>query len=351
MTATTSPDLTPSAIAALPETPQRQTIRAILARYGGADARAAWLQLANTFVPFGLCWMAMLASLDMSYGLTLLLALPTTGFLLRIFGIQHDCGHNSFFPSKRANETLGFICSLFTLTPYHYWKRAHAYHHAHVGHLDHRDLGYFDLKTVREYDQLPPWRQRLYRWYQHPLVLFGIGPTLKFLVLQRLTSHIPADWHKERRNVRVTNLLLLAIALLAAAAIGWQTLLLVHLPVVVLTSAAGVWIFYIQHVYEDTYWERDRWDYTDACFASCSYYALPRVLEWCALYNNIHHIHHFDSRIPNYRIAACFRDNPELQNVKHVSLRESLSCAGLGLWDEDRQRLIRFRDLPRAASS
>ncbi|WP_051358190.1 fatty acid desaturase family protein [Rubidibacter lacunae] len=334
---------------AIPEV-QRE-IGALLATYGQPDDRAAWLQVANTLLPFAVFWLLAIASLrltfPLAYGLTLLYTIAASGCLLRVFGIQHDCGHNSFFRSKIANETLGLVCSVLTITPYHYWKRSHAYHHAHVSNLDYREMGYITIKTVAEYERMTTGARWRYRLYQNPFIMFGLGSTIKFLVLQRLTYHIPRDWLKERRNVRNTNLAIALLWAMMIAIVGVQSFLLVQLPIVVFTSAAGVWIFYIQHVYEDTSLQpSERWDYATACLESCSYYALPQVLEWCALYNNIHHIHHACSRVPNYRIAKCFAAHAELRNVRHISLRESFaSCAHLGLWDAESQRLVRVAEV------
>ncbi len=331
---------------------RKSEIRAILSQYHEPNASKAWSQILNTFIPFGLCWSLMVYSLSYSYSITLGLALLTAGFLLRIFGIQHDCGHGSFFKSKQANEILGCLCSVFTLTPYHYWLKSHAYHHAHTGDLDHQDTGYINQRTVKDYLAMSQWDQLKYRLYRSPFILFFIGPVIKFVLLQRFTYNLPLHWKKERLGVQLTNLAILASMGLLSYWVGFKTFVLVHTPVVILTSCLGVWIFYIQHMFEDSYFSQHAdWDPDQACLAGCSHYDLPKLLQWFSINNGIHHIHHLDSRIPNYFIDECYRQHQIFQSVRKVPLSESFKCMTLALWDEDEQKLISFADLKRAVAS
>ena len=275
------------------------------------------------------------------------LALLASAFLLRVFGIQHDCGHGTFFTSQRANDALGCFCSAFTLTPYYWWLRSHAYHHAHTGNLDYQATGYVRLKTVAEFEALGVWGKLGYRIYRNPYFLFLVGAPLKFAVLQRLTAGISPTWTKERRGVHFTNLAISGVITVGIALVGWQTFLLVQLPIVWLTSLLGVWIFYIQHTYEDAYFQRsDRWEPVPANLDGCSVYDLPWFCHWFSFFNTIHHIHHLDCRVPSYRIGDCYREHTEMQDVKKVSFAESLRCAHLALWDETQGRMIRFDELP-----
>ncbi len=322
---------------------RQQTLREILGQYHEPDPYKAWVQVLNSFIPLILGWILMTYSLRYSYAFTLVLAIPTAGFLLRIFGIQHDCGHGSFFKSKRANTILGCLCSVFTLTPYHYWLKSHAYHHAHTGDLAQQDTGYITQRTVAEYLAMNRWNQLKYRLYRSPWVLFLIGPPLKFVVLQRLTSNLPISWKKERLGIHLTNVALVVIIALLCTLVGWQTFLLVHIPIVLLGSCFGIWIFYIQHMYEDSYFAQSHdWDPTAACLDGCSHYDLPKILQWFSINNGIHHIHHLDSRIPNYFIDECYRTHPECQNVRKVPVSESFKCMMLALWDEEAQKLVPF---------
>ncbi|HSM51092.1 MAG TPA: fatty acid desaturase, partial [Thermoanaerobaculia bacterium] len=298
--------------------------RARLAPYKKASWSAALGQLLATLLPFALLWTLMLLSLRGSYLGTLALAVPTAFFFVRLFIIQHDCGHGSFFPSRRANNLLGGLLGVVTLFPYGYWRRTHAIHHANVGNLDERELGDIHTLTVAEYRALPAWRRLAYRAYRHPLVLFGIGPAYQFLIKHRFPWDIPFAWKREWRSVVGTNAALLAVFAIATMTIGGKALLLVHLPVVLLAGAVGVWLFYVQHQFEETYWDRaDSWDSYRAGVHGSSFYDLPPLLHWLTGNIGYHHIHHLASQIPSYRLPAAFRDLPEMQRVTRLSLRKS----------------------------
>ena len=318
----------------------------LLAPYKRPCRRRAWLQLADTVLPFAALWAAMAWSVGVSYFLTALLAVPTAGLFLRLFIIQHDCGHGSFFASARANHRLGFLIGIITLFPYGYWRRTHAIHHATHGNLDRREFGDVTTLTVREYRARGPWGRLAYRLYRHPLILLGLGPLYQIVLKHRLPFDTPLAWKREWASVLWTNAGILAVGAGLAWFLGWRTVLAVHLPVVLLAGAAGIWLFYVQHQFEDSYWDGEaEWDFYRAGAEGSSFYDLPRVLHWATGNIGYHHIHHLSSRIPNYRLRECFEENSELQRVTHLSLIGSLACARLRLWDEDRRRMVGFREL------
>jgi omega-6 fatty acid desaturase (delta-12 desaturase) len=305
--------------------------------------------LLTSLIPFLCLWVLMWVSLQYSYWLTLLVALPTAGFLVRLFILQHDCGHGSFFKSKSANDALGCALSVLTLTPYYRWRKNHAVHHATSGDLDRRGYGDVHMLTVAEYQKLSSLQRLVYRVHRHPVILFGIAPFLYFVVFQRFAFYEPLSWKKERANVYWTNLALLVGLLIMAWLIGLKQFLLVHLPIAAIASSAGVWIFYVQHHFESAYWRRrESWDYFDAGTAGSSYYQLPALLQWFTANIGLHHIHHLDSRIPNYNLQKCFDENPALQRVHRLTILQSLSCTSLKLWDEERAEMVGFPKLDRA---
>ncbi len=318
----------------------------ILEPYARPSVGRSLFQVFNSAVPFAFLWFFMLVSLEYSYWITLLLAVPTVGFLVRLFIIQHDCGHRSFFQSQTANNTLGFMIGVLTLTPYAYWRKTHAIHHATSGNLDQRGFGDISTLTVKEYLALSRWGRFRYRVYRNPLVLFGIGPTYEFILRHRLPIGTPRSWKKEWASVIWTNLAILAIVAKMWKIIGIRAFLAVQQPITLLAGTAGVWLFYIQHQFEDTYWEKnDSRNFQAAGLEGSSYYDLPGILHWFTGNIGVHHIHHLSSRIPNYRLRQCLRENPELQQVTRLTLWDSLKCSRLKLWDEERRKLVSFRHL------
>jgi omega-6 fatty acid desaturase (delta-12 desaturase) len=315
----------------------------VMSRYREPELRHSIAQVLTSLLPFLGLWVLMWVSLQYGYWLTLLFALPTAGFLVRLFILQHDCGHGSFFKSKTANDALGCALSVLTLTPYYRWRKNHAVHHATSGDLDRRGYGDVHMLTVGEYKKLSSLKRLVYRVHRHPVILFGIAPFLYFVVFQRLAFYEPRTWTKERANVYWTNLALLAGLVVMAWLIGLKQFLLVHVPVVAIASSAGVWIFYVQHHFEFAYWRRhDRWDYFDAGTAGSSYYQLPALLQWFTANIGLHHIHHLDSRIPNYHLQKCFDENPALQRVHRLTFLQSFSCPSLKLWDEEKAEMVGF---------
>jgi omega-6 fatty acid desaturase (delta-12 desaturase) len=294
----------------------------------------------------------MLKSLEISYALTLLLSIPTSGFLVRLFMIQHDCGHGSFFRSRRAASFVGHWIGVLVLLPYDYWKRTHALHHAHSGDLDLRGFGDVETLTVDEYLALSRSGQAAYRIYRHPLVLFGIGALFHFVVRQRYPWKVPRSWTREWRSIWLTNLSLVLVVGLLVLTVGWQRLLLVHGPIVVLSCAMGGFLFYVQHQFEDTYWERKpEWDYYEAALKGSSHLVLSGPLQWFTASIGLHHIHHLSPRIPNYQLQQCYDANVELQDATKVTIRSSMALLKLHLWDTQAGRLIGFRDLKGRASA
>lgn len=325
-------------------------MKALLARYRAPRVAKSLFQLVSTLGLFAAAWLVMWWSLQYGYWLTLLLALPTSGLAVRLFILQHDCGHGSFFRSVATNRVVGNLLGVLTLTPYQCWRRQHAMHHATNGQLDHRGMGDILTMTVAEYQSASRLERWMYRLYRHPLVLFGVGPFLHFVVLQRFTSRLPSNWRSERRSVHLTNLALLVLASGMAWLVGPWTLIAVHLPVVLLSASCGVWLFYIQHQFDPTYWERDQdWDHHTAAIEGSSYLELPWPLAWMTANIGLHHIHHLDSRIANYALPVCYQAHAELQTVQRLTLRSSLACMNLKLWDERSQRLVGFADAKRLA--
>jgi omega-6 fatty acid desaturase (delta-12 desaturase) len=285
-----------------------------------------------------------------SYWLTLLLAPLAAGFLVRVFIILHDCGHGSFFKSMKANDVLGTIAGIFTFTPYLQWRHGHAIHHATSGDLDRRNGGDVYTMTVEEYLRAPRWERIKYRVYRNPIILFGVAPVLLFVVLQRFGS--PNSGKREKKNLHLTNLAILAIVLLAGLTIGLKAFFLVHLPIIWLAATAGVWLFYVQHQFEDTYWEHHPdWRYLPAALQGSSYFKLPKLLQWFTGNIGFHHIHHLSPRIPNYNLERAFKENPLFQQVTIISFFESLKSVSLKLWDEQRQQLVGFKHLKNPNSS
>jgi omega-6 fatty acid desaturase (delta-12 desaturase) len=315
----------------------------LIAKYQDSSSGKSIWQLSNSFIPFIVIWYLMYLCIDVSYWLTLLLALPAAGFVVRIFIIQHDCGHGAFFKSRKANDFWGTVCSIFTLTPYHHWRKKHAIHHASAGKLEKRGIGDIYTMTVDEFLQQSKWGRLRYRLYRNPIVLFVIIPVILFVILQRFP--IPSSKHLKslHPSVYLTTLVILLISVGLIWLISWQAFLLVQLPITFIASSTGTWLFYVQHQFEDAYWTNNNsWDYSLAALQGSSYYKLPKVLQWFTGNIGFHHIHHLSPKIPNYNLEKCHKENPVLQESSVLTLRSSFRSMFLRLWDEKQNKLISF---------
>ncbi|MGH6802559.1 MAG: fatty acid desaturase [Methyloceanibacter sp.] len=330
----------------LPVTPDLRAWTQTFASYREPSCARSILEIVITVLPLVLLWLLMWASLDVGYWLCLLLSVPAAGFLVRLFMIQHDCGHGAFFRQRVVNDWVGRVISVLTLTPYDFWRRTHAIHHAHSGNLDHRGIGDIDMLTVREYLALSRGRRLLYRLYRHPLAMFGVGPTYNFVLRNRLPLGLMRSGWQPWLSTMATNI---AIAILVATMIwlvGVAPFLLVHLPITFLGASIGVWLFYVQHQFEDTFWAHDEgWNFHEAALRGSSHYDLPPVLRWFTANIGVHHVHHLCSRIPYYRLPRVLRDHPQLAAVGRLTLLESFRCVQMVLWDEEGRRGISFRDI------
>lgn len=305
--------------------------------------RACW-QLSTTLGGYVLLWYGMFLSLSVSWWLTIPLAVVAGGLLVRGFIIFHDCGHGSYFRSKRANNFWGFVCGVLAFTPYARWRWQHARHHASSGNLDRRGTGDIWTLTVREYLEASRWRRFAYRVVRNPAAMFIIGPLIQILIIERIPPS--GGRARERHSVWWANLAILIMAAGLGSLFGWGNYLLIQLVIMLVAGSAGIWLFYIQHQFTGTYWARSEgWDYVDAALQGSSYYKLPRVLQWFSGNIGFHHIHHLNPSIPNYRLEQCHRSNPLFLEVRPVTLRSSLKSLFYRLWDESGQRLISYRQL------
>ncbi len=293
-------------------------------------------------------WSAMVISVNVAYWVTLLLSVPAAAFVVRLFMIQHDCGHRSFFRSRRLNDLLGHTIGVLTLTPHGYWRKAHNIHHATSGNLDKRGIGDVDVLTVCEYLALPRWKRLAYRIYRHPIAFLGVGPIYLFVIKYRLPLDLLRRHRGALASVMTTNAAIGGLMTGLGLCIGFAELLMVQTPIVLLSSFAGVWLFYVQHQFEHTYWCRNEdWNFHQAAVCGSSYYRLPKVVRWFTANIGLHHIHHLCSRVPNYRLQECLEAVPDLRQARRLTISASLKCVWFALWDEERKKMVRFRDLKR----
>lgn len=339
--------------AALPHATDIHTIAEHCRAFRGADIKSALFQLITTTSLFIAALAAIIYGLvNQIYLLPVLLMLPASGLLVRLFIIQHDCGHGSFFNTKSANDMTGRAISLLTFTPYDVWRRSHNLHHASSGNLTHRGVGSIDTLTVKEYKALSPRNQFIYRLYRNPFIMLVLAAPLYILLVQRYPSAPALPYFADYKYIPVSqtwkSVLGLDLALVIIygafmALLGWQAFAFVIIPVVVLTAIIGGWLFYIQHQFEDGYWEyKNDWNFHEAALHGSSYYVLPKILQWFSGNIGLHHIHHLSPAIPNYKLQACMDAKPELETINRMTLRDSIKCLNWALWCEDTRKMVPF---------
>lgn len=319
--------------------------RAIIARYTGPDTLASLWQV---FVTITL----LVGGLILGYWLmsrapwaTALLILPLAGLLVRTFVIMHDCAHGSFLPWPRVNDAIGFVTGVMTFTPFNQWRREHALHHASSGDLDRRGNGDVSTLTVSEYQAKTSWGRFKYRVYRHPFVLFGVGP-LHMMILQRFRVFSLATGAKQLWNVWMTNIALVGLGAIAVLAFGWKSVFLVYMPAYYIAAAGGIWLFYVQHQFEEAYWEHGKeWDYATAAITGSSHLRMPGILNWFTGHIGLHHVHHLGPKIPNYRLAKAHKENPIFHAAPQLTMWSAFKTLRLTLWDETSGRMIGFREL------
>jgi acyl-lipid omega-6 desaturase (Delta-12 desaturase) len=315
----------------------------IVRRYNNPNIRKSIWQIINSLGPYVLIWYLMYLSIDISYWITLGLAVMAAGFMVRIFIIFHDCGHGSFFKSRLANKITGIILGCLAFTPYEKWHNDHAIHHATAGNLDQRGIGDLWTLTVEEYRLLTPGKKFRYRLFRNPLILFGISPFLLFVVLFRFP--ISSMKKSEVGGVITTNILIIAYITGLSLLVGFKTFVLIQLPITYLSTSAGVWLFYLQHQYDDVVWTRQEdWDYKTVALEGSSYVKLPRIFQWFSGNIGFHHIHHLSPKIPNYNLEKCHKENRMFYKVNPVTFLPSLRTMRLRLWNEAQNKLISFRE-------
>ena len=320
---------------------ERRRLRAVLARYQQPSAGRALWQIFNTVVPYLLLWYLMYYVKEISLWLAVPLAVLAGTLMVRVFIFLHDCGHGSFFKSRWANAVAGFISGVLTFTPYYHWRWQHGIHHGTSGHLGKRGVGDVWTMTVQEYLESSRWKRFSYQFTRNPFVLFVIAPLYVFLFRQRFASSTASK--RERHSVWWMNFALLCVAVAMSWLFGFGTYLLLQAVALTVAGASGIWLFYIQHQFEDAYWERDeRWDYTDAALRGSSYYKLPQVLQWFSGNIGFHHIHHLSPQIPNYNLQRCHEADPIFQQVKPITVFASLKSLRLRLWDEATRKLVGY---------
>ncbi|GGD55619.1 fatty acid desaturase [Paenibacillus nasutitermitis] len=314
-----------------------------VAPYEKSNLKSSLWQVGNTVVPFFLLWYLAYVSISLSYWLTIGLSIAAAGFLIRTFILFHDCCHHSFFKSRLANEILGTLTGILTMFPYHKWKNEHAIHHATSGNLDKRGTGDLWILTVDEYAASPFHKRLAYRLYRNPLVMFGLGPLYIFVIANRFNAKKAKL--KVRLNTYLTNAAVIGIPLLICSQIGWQSFLLIQGPIFLLSGAAGVWLFYVQHQFEDTYFAQEpEWNFVSAAVEGSSYYKLPGWLQWLTGNIGFHHVHHLSPKVPNYNLEAAHNHTPALQAAPTIDIPASLKAIRYRLWDEKNTRFVGFKE-------
>ncbi len=320
-----------------------KNLRKQIAPFEQPNAKNSVQQLLNTLVPFFLLWFLSYKSLSISYFLTIALCVAASGFLVRIFIIFHDCCHHSFFRNRTANKILGTICGFITMFPYSRWQHEHSVHHATSSNLDKRGTGDIWMLTVEEYVSASSMKKMQYRLYRHPFVMFVLGPIYIFLFKNRFNRK--GARLRERFNTYLINIGIAAVIAALCWAIGWESFLMVEGPIFFLSGSAGIWLFYVQHTFEDSYFEGDKeWEYVKAAVEGSSYYKLPKVLQWLTGNIGYHHVHHLSPRVPNYKLEEVHKQTLPLQNVPTITLKTSISSLKFHLWDEHEKKFVGFKE-------
>ena len=315
-----------------------------IAPFEKSNTKTSIKQLFNTLPPFILLWIAAYASLEVSYWLSLGLSVIASGFVIRIFIIFHDCCHQSFFKSRKINDIIGTISGIITLFPYEKWKRAHSIHHATSSNLNKRGTGDIWILTIDEYLAAPFSLRLKYRLYRNPLVMFGLGPVYLFLITNRFNRK--GAHKKERMNTYVTNVSIILLYTLLILVIGWQAFLMIQLPILFVSGMLGIWLFYVQHQFEDSYFEdEEKWDYVKAAIDGSSYYKLPKLLQWVTGSIGFHHVHHLSPKVPNYNLEKVHDSTPLLQAATTITIRSSLKALRFRLWDEKSKTFVSFQEI------
>ena len=329
---------------------KQKNLRKQVAPFEKAVMKDSIRQLINTFLPFfTLCFLAY-ESLSISYFLAFPLTVIAAGFLVRIFIIFHDCCHYSFFKSRQHNKILGTITGVLTMFPYSQWGHSHAIHHATSSNLDKRGTGDIWVLTVTEYKEASIWKKIAYRIYRNPFVMFGVGPIYVFLITNRFNRKNAKK--KERMNTYLTNVLIVALAAATCWLVGWQAFVLIQGPIFFISGSIGIWLFYVQHQFEDSYFEEDEhWDYVKAAVEGSSFYKLPKLLQWLTGNIGFHHVHHLSPRVPNYKLEAVHQHTQPLQNVPTITLATSLRSLRFRLWDEENKMFVSFKEIKKRSAA
>jgi acyl-lipid omega-6 desaturase (Delta-12 desaturase) len=316
-----------------------------LAKYRDAHIGRSFFELAVSLISFFTIWALAWWALSYSYLVSFAIAVLNAGFLVRLFAIQHDCGHGAIFPNRHVSDWVGRFLGILTLTPFDVWRRSHSVHHSASGNLDKRGMGDVHTLTVAEYQQRSAWGKFAYRMYRHPLVMFGLGPTYLFFLQHRLPVGMMQDGRRYWISAMGTNIaIVLALGLVLYFG-GLMPFLLIFLPTNIAAASIGVWLFYVQHQFEETNWEREpEWQLHNSALHGSSHYKLPAFLQWMTANIGVHHVHHLYSRIPFYRLTEVLRDHPELAEAQKMGVWESFACVKLQLWDEGQRRLMSYRE-------
>jgi len=322
----------------------QKNLRKQIIPYEKSNLKASIWQMINTFIPFILFWYLAYKSISISVVLTIFIDIVAALFLIRIFIIFHDCCHQSFFKNKTANKVLGTITGVVTLFPFSQWKHSHSIHHATSGNLDKRGIGDMWVLTVEEYVAAPFWTKIQYRLYRNPLIMFGFGPIYIVLISNRFNTKTAKL--KERLNTYLTNILIVGVSAIFCYTIGWENYLIVEGPIFFISAVLGIWLFYVQHQFEDTYFEEDtNWEYVKAAVEGSSFYKLPKLLQWITGNIGYHHVHHLSPRVPNYNLESVHNNTLPLQNVPTITLKTSLTSLKFRLWDEETKQFVGFKDI------